>query len=164
MEINTLNNIINKIEIKLDIKNKELFNSIKNIISEEELDREIKDINKLNQINKLFESDDEINKFEKNNILNKYHSNNVKNNFGKLKNNLGKLQALVLIKHFERAQNADEVLESLLSIFNDKINVVNDILTINIKDFKNQTGGSKDKYTNKYIKYKLKYLLLKNKF
>ena len=82
----------------------------------------------------------------------------TKINFMKLKNSLGKLQILVLINNLKKSKDCNDVLNSFMNIFNNKIESVNEILANDLL----QTGGG-NKYYNKYLKYKINYLNLKYK-
>ena len=135
----------------LKIDNTELLKIIRDRLPPEQLELKIQN----NNINELFKNDDSINNFE-DKILN----NKTKNNFNNLKQNIGKLQVLVLIKKLEKANDCNDVINSLLEIFNNKINTVNEILVDNTI---NQTGGSNIDFYKKYLKYKIKYYIL-NKY
>jgi hypothetical protein len=115
---------------------------------------------KIHMIIKLLQSDKEINNFG-NSLTNQA----VKDNFNNLKNNLGKLQVLVLLKKIDKSNNCDEVLNTFIGIMNNKVSIVNDIMEKKLDNnlVGGQIGGSlNDKeYIGKYIKYKLKYLRLK---
>lgn len=76
--------------------------------------------------------------------------------FIKLKNNLAKLQILILLKKISNTDIGYEALQTLLDVFKDKIHVVNEILL--------QQGGGKntrEKAYYKYLKYLVKYVRLK---
>jgi hypothetical protein len=115
------------------------------------------------QIKDLLKKDNEIKKFD-DKIKNS--SQNIINNFNLLKNNLGKLQILVLIKNIESSKNNDELLNSFISILNDKLISVNSIMESGIENQIHsnlQKGGSNNiiNYKYLYIKYKKKYFFLK---
>jgi hypothetical protein len=108
---------------------------------------------KIDIIKKLLVEDENINNFE-----NKIETEDVKNNFRNLKESLGKLQILALIKKIEKSNNCDDVLNILIETLNQKISSVNNILLSNLK------GGNitpKIDYYYKYLKYKKKYYNLK---
>ncbi len=137
------------ISIKLGIDQKILDDILKQKLSDEQLKMEFKDDEKICKINSLLETDANILKFGESQIT----QESTKNNFNKLKNSLGKLQILVLINNLKKSKNCDDVLDSFIKVFNDKIETVNTILADNLT----QTGG-KANYFIKYLKYKKKYL------
>lgn len=113
----------------------------------------------LDKINKLLENDKEINDFNVTDL-----DQHVIDNFNLLKQNLGKLQILILMKKLEKSNNTSDILVSFIQVLNQKIENVNEILV-------DQQGGYfKDNIKNNlnyinykklYIKYKYKYYLLK---
>ena len=140
---------------KLGIEQKILDDILKQKLSEEQLKMEFKDDEKMCKITSLLETDANILKFGELQIT----QESTRNNFTKLKNSLGKLQILVLINDLKKSKNCDEVLDSFIKVFNDKIESVNTILADNLT----QTGGKskKSNYYIKYLKYKKKYLIMK---
>ena len=56
----------------------------------------------------------------------------TKENFNKLKQTLGKVQILVLIKKLSESRGCDDVINSLLSVLNTNFESVNNILTSNL--------------------------------
>jgi len=93
-------------------------------------------------------------------------NSNLPSNFNTLQENLKRMDLLLLKHTFKKAKdegkNANEVLENFITILNDKVNNVNQLL--------GQTGGNinqesqvetNEKYYQKYLKYKNKYLNLK---
>lgn len=92
----------------------------------------------------------------------------IENNWNSMNEQLAQLQILSLI---QRKENCEEVIKELLGILSKKIATVNDILKNNlgqpisqssVQANQEQAGGSNnDKYMNKYLKYKNKYLSLK---
>jgi hypothetical protein len=144
--------ILKLIASKLNINENTLLDVIKGKINDNELNIEITDPDKLIRINELLDVDSKLVEFEKNNILQEH----TKQNFNKLKQNLGKLQILVLIKKLSESKGCDDILNALLSVLNTKFESVNNILTSNLI----QIGGTNDKFYKKYIKYKTKYLQL----
>jgi hypothetical protein len=143
----------------LGIDAKILNDIIETRLSTEERNMEITDNDKLSKIQELLKTDSSILDYGERVI----RTQNTKNNFNKLKENLGKLQIFVLIRHLEKSKNCDGVLNSLLEVMNNKFEQVNSIL---------QKGGGKTinlyqdgetNYYQKYLKYKIKYFNLKNK-
>jgi DNA-binding FrmR family transcriptional regulator len=145
-----IRDIIKQITAKLNLDNK----SITDKLSKEQLDQTIDNEEKINQINELLSIDERINSFGA-----KLTQPKTLENFKNLKDNLGELQVLILLKKLNEKQNCDEVLSVLLEILSAKFKTVNNILENDLK----QTGGNSN-YYNKYIEYKIKYLNLKNKF
>jgi hypothetical protein len=139
-----LNKVLDLVATNLNIDKSILLNVIKDKI---DLNKEIHDVD---TINKLIDVDSKINNFEKNNIVHDH----TKHNFTKLKNNLGKMQILVLISKLKKSTNCDDIINTLLNVLNNKFENINNILK---SDF-SQNGGSNNKYYNKYLKYKIKYL------
>ena len=137
---------------KLKIDEKILLDIIKENLNETQLKSEIIDPKLIEHINNLINIDGEINDIENN-----LKENETKNNFNRLKQNLGKLQVLVLIKNLKKSKDCDSVIKSLLNVLNNKFENVNNILASDLV----QHGGSNDKYYIKYLKYKIKYLYLK---
>jgi hypothetical protein len=72
-----------------------------------------------------------------------------------LKNNLAKLQILILIKKIEKSTNMEELLNTIFNALNSKIVSINNIL-----ELKGGADIEKDIFYDKYIKYKIKYLNL----
>ena len=82
----------------------------------------------------------------------------IKLSWDKTISTLGKLQGLVILKKIS-SNDCKPVIETLLAAIDKKISVVNEILEQNIT----QTGGNNiNTFKNKYLKYKMKYLNLKN--
>lgn len=143
----TILDIARRIAINLGIEVETIQNSIPpNLLNEEVINQDL-----LIKINELIVSDQSIDDFGK--------SHQLGENFNTLKNNLGKLQLLVLLKNLNKAKKCDDVLNHFLNIMNNKIVQVNDILNTNL-----QFGGSKKNYYKKYKKYKKKYLLFKKMY
>jgi hypothetical protein len=118
----------------------------------QKMNEKISDPIKIKKIKELFLVDSKLFEFEEKNIK----TEKVRTNFNELKNNLGKLQILVLIKNLEKTKDCDSILNVLLSTLNNKFETVNSILSNKL----DQNGGSEN-YYNKYLKYKIKYLNLK---
>jgi hypothetical protein len=106
-------------------------------------DKEINDI-----INKLLDVDKDINELK------------IKsNNFTNLKKNLIILQIKIILNKIKEKNIDNESFNKLIELINKKLTIINDIL-YNRNDLH---GGSINKdYYNKYLKYKKKYILLKN--
>jgi hypothetical protein len=139
----------------LNISAKQLTDLINKNLTPEEISKSGENHrNKIDVIIKLLQSDREINNFG--NSLNAQNDN-----FNRLKNNLGKLQVLILLKKIDKSKNCDEILNTFITLINNKISIINDITG---KKLNNKlVGGNKNdkEYIKKYIKYKLKYLQLK---
>ena len=145
--------ISNDVALRLNIDPVTIKSIIESRLTNEQLNEEIKDTQKLERINQLLVTDSSFLEFEKNNIK----EGKTKESFDKLKENLGKLQILVLIKNLEKTKDCDSVLNALLGVLNNKFDSVNNMLSSNLV----QNGGGVN-YFNKYIKYKIKYLKLTN--
>ena len=106
-------------------------------------------------INNLLEADKSVKELEKK--MQPYYSD-ISANWTSLLNNLGRLQALILIKKLEEpVPNCGEIVKDIVNALNNKISTVNNILEANIK-----VSEKADKNKQKYLKYKSKYLHLKN--
>jgi hypothetical protein len=138
---------------QLKIDNKPLEEIIITNLSEEQRNIDFDDSLML-KIKNLLEKDLLISKFGELEI----NKESTKSDFMKLKNSLGKLQILVLINNLKKSKDCNDVLNSFMNIFNNKIDSVNEILANDLL----QTGGG-NKYYNKYLKYKINYLNLKYK-
>jgi hypothetical protein len=136
----------------IDLK---LLTSIKNL-DVIELNRVI-DVDKLKNINDLANADLLFKDFENNYLNNLDTEPIVKQNFIKLKENLGELQIKIFMKKLEKAKNCDSILNILIETLNNKLTTVNTILS---DDLKQKGGNVNIDYHNKYIKYKNKYLQL----
>ena len=109
-------------------------------------------------IQKLITSDQEINNLIQPDGELFIYKDAIKTTWDKTLSTLGKLQGLVILKKIS-SNDCKPVIESLLAAIDKKISVVNEILEQNIT----QTGGNNiNKFKNKYLKYKMKYLNLKN--
>jgi hypothetical protein len=142
-------NISTIISDKLGIDNQILEKILKEKLTEEQLQAQFKDDEKIKKITALLETDSKILEFGESQIK----KESTKDNFNKLKNSLGKLQILVLINDLKKSKDCDDVLNSFMKVFNDKLETVNTILSDNLT----QTGGNNN-YIKKYLKYKIKYL------
>jgi hypothetical protein len=136
-------NILNEMEQKFDDKNKyELVNNSQIQTS----------------IQKLITSDQEINNLIQPGGELFIYKDAIKSTWDRTIATLGKLQGLVILKKIS-SNDCKPVIESLLAAIDKKISVVNEILEQNIT----QTGGNNiNTFKNKYLKYKMKYLNLKN--
>jgi hypothetical protein len=146
---------------ELDIPAEQLTQLINKILTPEEIAKSGENHrDKIDTIIKLLGSDKDINNFG-----NSLKNQQVKDNFNQLKNNLGKLQVLVLLKKIDKSKNCDDVLNTFIGIINNKVSIVNDIMEKKLDNnlIGGQIGGSTNdkEYIGKYIKYKLKYLKLK---
>lgn len=143
--------ICNTIQDKLGIKN----NILIKILEEKKISNLLIDDKLKDNIDKLFEIDNKLNDF-----INKNINKNTQENLKIFRENLGKLQILVLIKKLNELNDSTEIIKSFIDIFNKKITNVNNILLTQLDD---QKGGNIDYNFKKYIKYKKKYLILKFK-
>jgi hypothetical protein len=165
----TIKNITNKIldnlglnkdsidisNINLDDIPKENIDLIEKILKPtDKMDKESNE--KIILINKLLKTDNELNNFGE-----QIKTDTVKKNFNGLKENLAKLQILILIKTLKESKSCDDILNNFINILNTKVNTVNNIVQNNIEQ---KGGGNNNLYNNlyfkKYIKYKTKYLEL----
>jgi len=142
-----------KIAEKLNINSQILFEILETKLNQEELNKTIDDQQKIEYITRLLNTDNNLENFQKEHIK----KETTNSNFNKLKENIAKLQVLVLIKGLQKTKDCDSIINILLSALNNKFDSVNNILATDLK----QTGGGIN-YYNKYIKYKLKYLKLNN--
>ena len=110
------------------------------------------------KINELLKADEELQKLEAK--LEPYY-NDIKDQWNLMMKNLGKLQTFIFLKKIEPS-NCGPIINEIITALNTKINTVNEILEENIKSANNQTGGNTESFKQKYIKYKLKYLNIKN--
>ncbi len=78
----------------------------------------------------------------------------AKKNWDNMLVNVGKLQALSLIN---KTANCEQITQNIISAIDAKITAVNAVLDQNL-----QTGGNINSYKHKYLKYKSKYLRIKN--
>jgi hypothetical protein len=149
--------ISNKVATALEIDALILENIIRTKLQEDEEQlTKLIDNEKIEQFNKLLDTDNKIKTFEIKYINNTHE--NTKKSFNSLKTNLGKLQVLVLLKELEKSKNCDQVLNGLFTILNNKISGINDIISNNTI----QNGGGNN-YLKKYLKYKIKYFIIKKK-
>ena len=149
--INNIREFANLVADKLQIDPTNLITIIdqKKININEAIDESIND-----KIIGLLQADDNINNFEQ-----YIKTESVKENFNLLKKNLAELQVRVMLKKLEKVENCDEVINVLLSALNNKIQLTNNILDLNLQK---GGGNSEINYYNKYLKYKNKYYKLKN--
>jgi len=153
MNILDISELISK---ALGIDNEILRKILEDKLSPEQLSLNFENDEKMVKIKSLLEKDANILKFGDDHIKGK-----SKENFIKLKNSLGKLQILVLINDIKKSKDCNDVLDSFMKVFNDKIDSVNTILEDNLT----QKGGNNNNiYIKKYLKYKIKYLKYKIKY
>jgi len=117
----------------------------------------------IKQVNELLEKDLQLNKAI--NLMVAPENTNLqvstKMKLKQLKRNLGVLQGLVLREKLKRGIDIDPLLDAL----NEKVKTLNSILAVQKTGNLNyQLGGSSTKLNelSNYIKYKMKYLTLKN--
>ena len=113
-------------------------------------------------VDELFQVDRELKNFYDN-----YDQNyNIKENWDKMTESLGELQMLSLLEKVEGT--CDEVINALLNALSKKITKVNEILRSKLVQAAQggRAGGGiiNDKYLNKYLKYKNKYVYLKRNY
>lgn len=163
--INKSHNILDVATImakKLNIDNGRLEDLIKRKIPDHE--NIVLDEFLIYKINLLLHADKNIDEFE-----NKLSNGSVRNNFNILKEHLAELQISMLIKKIKKVNDVDDILGIFLTLLNNKLGVVNDILTESLQsggkrinedhaDYFKQSGGGTDfsPHYVKYIKYKLK--------
>lgn len=141
--------IINRI-VTPDIKS-ELVGLVNKKIQNNEIEEMIEVSPILEQkINNLIENNSKITSFENKKLIN--YKKETRDNFSVLKNNLERLQVLILLKKIEKSVDNSEILNLLFITLNDQIENVNNILENNLK------GGGNNMWRSKYIKYKTKYL------
>lgn len=136
--------IVEKICNNLHIDSTNLIKIINSKIPEN--NRIITDQALLEKINLLLISDNDIQNFSS-----RITNQEVIKNFEIMKNQLGELQVLTIMKKLEKADTCDKILNSFLGVLNHKIAGVNDVL----KESLVQTGGNVNYYF-KYLKYKMK--------
>ena len=110
------------------------------------------------KINELLKADEDLKKLEQK--LEPYY-NDIKDQWNLMMKNLGKLQTFIFLKKIEPS-NCGPIINEIITALNTKINTVNEILEENIKSTNNQAGGNIDSFKQKYLKYKSKYLHIKN--
>lgn len=143
--------IIQKITESINIDQQHLTDILKGVNLNEEIPDEIN-----TKILELISIDVKIRQISE--TINDATTNNK---FDELKKNLARLQILVLLKKISKTEIKHDTLQSLIDLFTDKIQIVNDVLL-------SQIGGSEIDYKYNYYKYKgmyitLKFLLGKNK-
>ena len=110
------------------------------------------------KINELLKADEDLKRLEQK--LEPYY-NDIKDQWNLMMKNLGKLQTFIFLKKIEPS-NCGPIINEIITALNTKINTVNEILEENIKSTNNQAGGNIDSFKQKYLKYKSKYLHIKN--
>jgi hypothetical protein len=141
--MNTIKQFLDKINENLQIN---ITDKIKPELFDIKIDSELEE-----KFQELLQTDINIQTFGSEQNL------NDNDNFIELKNNLGRLQLLVLIKNLNKAENCADVLNAFINVMNTKIKTVNEVLKSNI-----QSGGNRIDYYQKYKKYKKKYTIIKN--
>ena len=114
-------------------------------------------------VDELFFVDRDLKNFY-DNLGKDYH---IKDNWDKMTESLGELQMLSLLEKVEGT--CDEVINALLDALSKKITKVNEILRSKLHQpaagRREARGGNiNDKYLNKYLKYKNKYVYLKRNY
>jgi len=143
-------NIINKLGISSEYGDK-LLDLIKSKADMSEIDTV-----SYEKIQQLLEGDDKILDFERNQLGN--YSKRTNQSFNNMKQNLGKLQILLLIKRIEKTKDNDEILRAFIDTLNNKLITINDMM---LSTFELKGGGTNDNFYVKYLYYKKKYLKLK---
>jgi hypothetical protein len=144
--MNTIREFAEKIANNLQIKKEIIINEINDDLLDRNIDSALE-----GKFTELLQTDINIQIFGSQQEL------NDNDNFIELKNNLGRLQLLVLIKNLNKAENCADVLNAFMNVMNTKIETINEVLRSNI-----QSGGNQIDYYQKYKKYKKKYTIIKN--
>lgn len=136
------------------------------------------DLSLVYQIDKLIETDSKLVQFEKDNIS-ESGDDLLKDSYNDLKKNLAKMQVLISQSALKQKSLLEEIvslkkntkfgssdiLKKFIEVMNKKVGTINDILEDTLQS-NDQTGGNhisnKINIIRKYIKYKYKYLKLKN--
>jgi hypothetical protein len=115
-------------------------------------------------IKQLNDADTKINKLANGDLQNYVNSNNDK--WKGMLLEFGRLQALSILKNVSKSENCDEKINKIVDAMTEKLSTVNTVLTENLNPTTNKylSSGSEFNYFQKYLKYKNKYLLLKNNF
>jgi hypothetical protein len=132
----------------------------------------------INLVKSLKEADEQLNKLTENSEFKEY-ANKYKQEWDDFKRGLGKMQSLILLEKIKVTKDCSSVISLLIGALNQKIKSVNKILEANINPgqvkqespapqpptpppLPQQVGGAMDEmYKEKYLKYKIKYLKLK---
>ena len=93
-----------------------------------------------------------------NNII---YTSETKNRWDSMIEKLARLQTLIFIKD-GRKVNCDEVTKDIIDALDAKITAVNDVIQEKLEQEQQQKGGNIKSYKHKYLKYKSKYLRIKN--
>jgi hypothetical protein len=115
-----------------------------------------KDIN--NKIEEIYLQNDKLNKIK--NDLNtniNIDFSYLEDNWNNLNIEFGKIQLLTLIKKINDT-DLNNIVDSITNSFEKKLTYINDLIEENLNLNNTINGG----YINKYLKYKRKYLYLKN--
>lgn len=159
--VNDISTFIDKISSALGISaNSKYINELNSELSTMTNGKNIKIMNDPNinsLIDSLLKADNNLKEF-----YNKYseiHSEDFSNSWFKMNEQFAKMQALSLL---EKTINCDEIINDLMSRLHNKLDAVNKVIEANLNKpivSTDQRGGNK--YYEKYIKYKEKYLHLK---
>lgn len=114
------------------------------------------------QLDELLAADNKLKEISEN-LNNDIYQAETRKSWKSMMNNLGKLQTLIFIKDGRRA-NCDEVTKQIIDALDQKIKAVNDVIAKNLQQtpVNEQTAGNIKSYKHKYLKYKSKYLRIKN--
>jgi hypothetical protein len=112
-------------------------------------------------LDRLIEADSRLTDIKNKLEDNKIYSTETKNSWNSMTRNLGRLQTLIFIKD-GRKVNCDEVTKDIIDALDAKITAVNDVIQDKLEQEQQQKGGNIKSYKHKYLKYKSKYLRIKN--
>ena len=114
------------------------------------------------KINNLLEADSKLFELGKR-LENEPYYEQIKNQWNLMIKNLAKLQIYIFIKKIDKS-NCGPLIEEIVKALDNKISIVNKIMEENIKsiDDENKQIINTTKLNNKYLKYKTKYLQIKN--
>jgi hypothetical protein len=116
------------------------------------------------KMEELKKADRDISEFLQRNDIDLEKNDELKTNCNDMLFNFGKLQGLILLQKVRVEKDCTPVVNGIVSALNQKLDLVNQILEINIKNEETQKGGYYLNYNKKYLKYKNKISLLKNTF
>lgn len=148
---------IQKIFEILGINNENDREKIKRLISKIDDDDKVTFVNRLEKKIDIILNQDAKFAELKLNLKDMIDFNEISVNWDKLMFQMGKLQTLILINKLKDG-NINKLIDSIISAFDRKFNIINDILEENI-GIGQQNGGYKR--ISKYLKYKIKYLEIK---
>lgn len=154
--ITNFNEYLTQVLSALDIQD----DSVKNAFNDFDNTQKYKLMNNTNIINKLIElieADKELTSFwNKNKDYFDENNQALKKNWEEMKQHLGKLQGLILLQKIQKQKDCTPVMDGIVSALNKKLNLVNDILTENLKqdqqEEQQQGGGMYRRKFNKYVK------------